>query len=92
MLSVHLPNFLLLSTTCLAFNRKLCQAKRQEKREPSEETKQSLELHLDMTQMLESPDKEFKINMFNIIKTNGKVENQMDNVSREKDTLIKKQN
>lgn len=69
MLRVHLPNFLLLSTTCLAFNKKLCQAKRQEKRELSEETKQSLELHLDMAQMLESPDKKFKITMFNMIKT-----------------------
>ena len=33
--------------------------------------------------MLELPDEEFKITMFNIIK-NGKVDNQMDNVSIEK--------
>lgn len=66
------------------------------KKNHSLKTKQASELYLDMTQILELSDKEFKITMSNMVRAlSGKLDNmqeEMGNVSEKKETLKKNQN
>ena len=55
--------------TCLACNKKLQGIPKGEKNTQSEETKQASEPDSDMTQMLKSSDREFKVTMINTLRT-----------------------
>ena len=73
------------------FQQKIIKHVRRQGKTHSEETKQSLEPELDMTQMLELSDRSFKITMINRLRalrqTVDNTGEQIHNISSETETL-----
>lgn len=72
---LHLPQLLLLSTSCLSFNKKVLgilkgrKKKDRKKKNQSEETNHASEPGSGMADILKLSDLEFKINKINVLRT-----------------------
>ena len=69
---LHLPQLLLLSTSCLSFNKKvlgILKGKKKKKKNQPEETKNASEPGSGMADILKLSDLEFKINKINVLRT-----------------------